>query len=238
MTDLDALYAGGLDLARWGTANTPDQELIYAVGQAIQLKQLNAVATLLPNYSGVVSHPKVVGVHTSKSVSLPVTCFRFCPYNQVLAHVLIRDNFYDIKVVVVSDAPIHIPYSLIYEEWGPERYATEVKRYVDYTEELPPPEGYDEWYARSWSGGTLLRKDGRIYRAGSHQAVYCEGIDDLGLPAETFQPYQDGLQTFVCEVSSYTTTAAILECVIKSLEMERSKRARAQEHATKAKPLV
>jgi len=217
MLHLDAIYASGSDLEAWGNANVPNENLIYRSGVASQLRKIGGVAAILPNYSQDACHPpRVVGQHRSKSVGLPVTCFKFAPYGQVSAYCFIRDNFYNTKVVVVSDSPIHIPYHVMYQEWSPEQYAAEVERYVGYTKNERPAEGSDEWYSKNWSSGTLLRKDGRIYRAGSHQEVYCEGIDDLGLPAGTFKPYEDGMKAFVCEVGSYATVATILEYVIGS----------------------
>lgn len=225
MTDLEAIYTAGEDLGVWDKANTPEEGLIYRDGMSEQIGKMAAVATLLPNYSqDEVCPPKVVGAHLSKSVGLPVACFKFAPYGQVSAYVFVRDNFHDLKVVVVSDSPIFIPYHVMYREWSQEKYDAEVERYVNYKGDERPPEGSDDWYSANWSSGTILRKDGRIYRAGSHQEVYCEGINKLGLPAETFKPYEDGMQSFVCEVGSYATVATILECVVGSLEKERSKR--------------
>ena len=225
MQELNAIYANGINLKTWGNTNAPDEDLIYRSGVENQILKIGGVAAILPNYSqDEVYPPRIVGTQTSKSVGLPVSCFRFTPYNQVSAYCFIRDNFYNIKVVVISDSPIHIPYHVMYSELSPEKYADEVERYVGYTKKERPSDGSDEWYSKNWASGTIIRKDGRIYRAGSHQSVYCEGIDMRGLPEETFKVYEDGMMSFVCEVGSYATVAKILEHVIGSLEVERSKR--------------
>jgi len=226
------VYDNGLDLASWGEANAPDERLIYRNGVDSQLRKIAAVATLLHDFGAYDLPPLVVGSHTSKSVKLPVTCFRFAPYEQVEAYVFVRDNFHNIKAVVVSDSPIHMPYHVVHMEWSPERYEEELKRYSKYHENDTPEEAQkrrvlmatDDWF-KDWSSGVLLRKDGRIYRTGSYQSVYCEGID-TPLMAENavFKPYEDGDKSFVCEVDSYTIVARILEHVIDSLERERYKR--------------
>jgi hypothetical protein len=94
----EELYSGGEDLKTWGNTNAPDENLIYRSGVENQILRIGGVAAVLPNYSQDEAHPpRVVGTHTSKSVVLPVSCFRFTPYNQVSAYCFIRDNFYNIK---------------------------------------------------------------------------------------------------------------------------------------------
>lgn len=227
---LSALYANGVELAEWGKANVPDKNLIYRNGVADQLRKLGGMAVLVCDQDD--PQPRIVGQHYSKSVKLPVTCFKFTPYNQVAAYCFVRDNFHDIKIVVVSDSPIHIPYHVMYQEWSPERYAAEVERYVGYTKNERPPEGSDEWFSKDWSHDTILRKDGRIYRTGAHHRVYCEGIDDLGLPDETFKVYEDGMKAFVIETGSYANVALILGLVLRSLEAERYRRIKERERSS------
>jgi phenylalanine-4-hydroxylase len=214
---LKDLYDNGLDLAHWYKENIPDEQLLYRNGLTQQIHKIAAVGSILPDDV----YARVVGDHTSKSVKLPVSCFRFRPPE---AYAFIRDNFHDIKVVVVSDAPIHMPYHVVHTEWSPERYEEEIKRYGRYHENDTAEEAQqrralmatDDWY-KDWSSGVILRKNGHIYRAGSYQDVYCEGVNKLGLHRDTFKPYEDGDQGFVCEVGSYVTVALILEHVIRSL---------------------
>lgn len=217
-SEINRLYDDGFDLSAWGRTNTPGEDLIWRKGVDQQIQKIEGVAAVLP---GTNDPPRVVGSHTSKSVKLPVTCFRFNLYNQVEAYAFVRDNFHNIKVVVISDSPIHMPYELVHAEWSQERYDEEVKSFREYTG--GEVSDTDDWY-REWSSGSILRKDGRIYRAGSHQKVYCEGIDDLGLPDDVFKPYEEGSQGFVCEIGSYATVAMILEHVVRSLEQERYRR--------------
>jgi len=218
----EALYARGIPLAQWDKHNQPHADLIWRAGMSEQIAKLAAVATILPNYG---EHdwpePRVVGHHLSKSVRLPVTCFKLAPYDQVHAYVFVRDNFYNLKVAVVSDSPITIPYTVVHTEWSRAKYRHEVKRYTDYTGNSFPI-GYN-WY-ESWSSGTLFEHNDRIYRTGEYREVYCEGMDELGLGKETFKPYKDGDMKFVCEVAMYADVATILGHVIGSLERERFKR--------------
>lgn len=240
--DLDEIIGGmyntGLSLKSWSHINVPDEDLIYKGGLSKQCRKADAVAALLyDNQSSglkqfeVIYLPveaRVVGSHTSKSVKLPVTCFKLNYFNQVIAYVFLRDNFHDIKVSVISDSPMTIPYELAHYEYSEERFQKEKERYLSYhpteTGIKLMAEGSDDWFNESWSSDTILRKNGRIYRAGTVASCYCEGIERLGLPPEVFQVYQDDMKMFTCSVSSYAKVAMLLEHVQASLRRERSKR--------------
>ncbi len=233
--NLANLYDNGKDLETWDKENTPDEKLIYSKGMRSQITRISGLANILPNHSDIFNPPKIVGSHSSKSVGLPVSCFKFNPYGQVVAYAFIRDNFYDIKVVVISDSPIHIPYHVMYNEWNQEKYDHEAKRYLGYPgvevigqekqkEKKELLESGDDWYHTNWAGGRILRKNDRIYQTSSCHEVYCEGINELGLHKEVFKTYEEGMYEFVCAIGSYPTAAKILEYVVKSLEKERYKR--------------
>lgn len=246
LSGLNSIYNSGKSLEDWDKASTPDENLIYRDGMSRQIKYINGIANILTNRSdeGGFGPPKIVSSHSSKSVGLPVSCFKFSPYDQVAAYAFIRDNFHDIKVVVVSDSPIYIPYHILYPEWSQEKYNDEKERYRGYPEdeiilEVEGPirgqkrinrrqellaSGTDEWYSEDWSHGSILRKNDRIYRAEGVHEVYCEGIDDLSLPRNAFRIYEDGMKEFGCSVGSYPRVALILEYIMSSLEKERYKR--------------
>jgi len=230
--DLHPLYLEGTELDDWAVNNDPDPALYYKTAMEAQIQKLEAISVILPDFANAGVPPRVVGHHISKSVKLPVTCFMFS-LEGFEAFAFIRDNFHDIKVVVVSDVPVHIPYSVVHIEWTQEHYDSELKSFSEYlSDETLGPEdarkrkdliasGTDDWY-KQWSSGTILRKEGHIYRAGSHQSHYCEGIRELGLEESVFKPYEAGDKAFVCEVYSYSTVATILECIISSLDMAES----------------
>lgn len=225
----ERIYQGGLSTSIWADLHTPKPNLLAKEGQPYQITKILAVAQLL----GMENEPRIVECHHSKSVPLPVTCFKFGPYDQVFTYCFVRDNFHDIKLCVVSDGPVHIPYSLIHEEWSQERYDREKEKYQGYpSDEILEPErvakrkallasGTDEWYSTDWSNGVIIRHNDRIYRAEQPLDVYCEGIDKLELPKEVFRAYERGMKMFGCSLSTYGRLVLVLEYIKGSLEKER-----------------
>jgi hypothetical protein len=225
MDDMEQIFRSGTSPDRWLRLNTPDPDLIYKSRQARQLTQIGSVVTIFhPDHVSM----KVVGQHTSKSVSLPVSCIKFQPYDQVYTYCFIRDNFYDIKLCVVSDGPVKIPFNLIYGEWSEEKLEEERQRYIAYRGHEDESEikfkAYvnDNWYHEDWSGGKIIRKDGRIYVGSKSLACYCEGINRLGLPDEAFEMYDTDKKIFGVSLSDYGQLAHVLEYVDRSLEKYRS----------------
>ena len=225
MPDTEQIFRNGTSPDRWLRLNTPDSDLIYKSGQARQLTRISSIVTLF-NQDHVSLN--VVGQHSSKSVPLPVACIKFHPYNQVNTYCFIRDNFYNIKLCVVSDGPVKIPFHLIYTEWSEDKLEEQRQRYIGYGSEEEKEErkrkAYvnDDWHHTDWSGSKIVRKDGRIYVGSIPRAVYCEGIDDLGLPQEAFELYDTDKSTFGVELYSYGQLAHVLDYVDRSLEKYRS----------------
>ena len=57
---------------------------------------------------------RIIGYHTSKSVRLPVSMLRADVCGQAPVYFVMRDNFHDLKLVVVSSCPINVPYALVH----------------------------------------------------------------------------------------------------------------------------
>jgi hypothetical protein len=82
-------------LEDWLDRNSPRPELYFAVAAATQFEKWFELGQTLE------LTPHVVSTHMSKSCKLPVVAFRMPG-----GWVLLRDNFYDINLLVVWDSPI------------------------------------------------------------------------------------------------------------------------------------
>lgn len=224
----EKIFRCGTSRDTWLRLNTADPDLIYKSGQARQLAKIGAITSLFNQEHLSVA---IVGQHRSKSVPLPVTCIKFHPYDQVHTYCFIRDNFHDIKLCVVSDGPVKIPYHLIYAEWSEERLEEERQSYLGYPSNMTVAEqnekrlkvaANENWYHEDWSGSKIIRKDDRIYTGARPLKVYCQGIDDLGLPEEAFEMYETDKSVFGIELYSYQQLAHVLYYVDRSLEKYRS----------------
>lgn len=217
-------WENGTDAQDWGDATTPDESLLWKEGHPRQVKDLLAMGHLL----GL--PVKVVGTHRSKSVGLPVGLFRAEVGTEETIYMYTRDNFYDLKLVVLATCPIrHLPYEVAHVHWTQERYDDEKKRSFEYQRpkperDFPGSHNFDEtdyesdaWYSK-WSGATLLRADGEIYRCGSTSPVYYEGIDDI-LPQEVFQRYERGRTEFAVEIpGNRLQLMQVMQGVVRSVE--------------------
>lgn len=218
------LWEGGREPAEWGEATTPRESLIWKAGHPRQVKDLYSISHLL----GL--PVKVVGSHRSKSVALPVGLFLADIWTEEQVFFFTRDNFHDLKVVVVATCPIEdAPYDVMHQHWTRERYDDEKRRSFEYCrpkpeKNLPASHNFEEsdyetdaWYQK-WSGGTLLRHDGETYRAGSVSSCYYEGIDDL-LPAGVFVRYEHGLQAFAVEVQgAVLRQMSVMQAIVRSAQ--------------------
>jgi hypothetical protein len=92
-------------LAEWIVANPPREKMIYREAARNQFCFL--ASTLRPllfaSFNPAECNAHVIGMHTSKSIKLPVVEF-WMPGLRIV----VRDNFYDWKVSVQSDKPIEI----------------------------------------------------------------------------------------------------------------------------------
>lgn len=218
------LWRRGQDPQEWAEKSAPEETLVYRRGHPRQIKDLHAIGHVLD------LRVKVAGSHRSKSVDLPVGVFRVEVIGSEEAFMFTRDNFHDLKVVVVSSCPInHLPYEVAHDQWTQEHYQEEKRRAYEYLRPKPErdfPGSHnfdeshyetDEWYSK-WSRGTILRHDGNIYRAGSTFAGYYEGIEDL-LPEEVFVRYEHGRQNFAVEVpGGILRQMEIMQWVVRSVQ--------------------
>lgn len=215
---LNHSYKHGKEITQWAKQHIPlDDRFIY---RNVLLSKTDVIV----NLSKILQYPcRVVTTHTSKSIILPVSCFQIAPF---FAYVFLRDNLYNIKLTVVADFPIYIPYNIVHVEWSEERYKEELKRYSKYNAgKNNITSGSLDWY-KDWAAGSLLRYEGKLYRACSASKCYFEGINRLPLDDETFHIYEHGRKTFVCEVPSYLWAGVIIEYIARSLEKELEKKTR------------
>lgn len=203
--NMETLWKDGKDPQEWGDDTTPKDTLIWKSGHPSQVKDLLAIGHLLDLPA------RVVGSHTSKSVGLPVGMFRADIWAEERVYFLTRNNFHDLKLVVIASCPINIDYGIVHMHMTQEQYAEEKRRCYEYRgpkpeRDLPAHQGFkeedyetDAWYD-DWTSATLLRTEGEIYRCGTTSSVYYEGIGRI-IPAETFQRYEHGRSEFAIEVS-------------------------------------
>lgn len=101
-----------------------------------QVERIKAVE-LLGYPIGMDYKPKIVGYHISKSVKLPVFCLKYGILSDkpgetdVEFYVFIRDNFYDIKMVVVSDYTMDLPYDLVHHRLTEKQYKEEKQNAIN-----------------------------------------------------------------------------------------------------------
>jgi len=203
---MNTLWAEGKDPESWGEHTTPKDTLIYKSGHPSQIKDLCAIGHLLDLPA------RVVGSHSSKSVGLPVGMFHADIWEEETVYFLTRNNFHDLKLVVVSSCPINIDYDIVHTHMTQEQYDETKRSSFEYCrpkpERDPPLPGShdwdeadyetDAWYAK-WGHSTLLRVDGKMYSCGSTFDGYYEGIDRVA-PKEVFQRYEYDRSEFCVEV--------------------------------------
>ncbi len=226
------MWEHGEDVHQWGGANTPSETLLWKNGFPRQLKDMLAIGHLLELPA------LIVGTHTSKSVSLPVTMFRANILGEEVVYFVVRDNFHDLKLVVGSSMPVIMPYSTVHKLLTEEELDAEKKRSYEYckTSRDFDPAKYetDEWF-RSWSSSTLLRHDGKIYRCGTTNSVYYEGMSNAGVPSEAFQRYEDNRPLFAVEVNGgVVELLRVMRSVLDAVQHEVHERRRAAYEAERA----
>jgi hypothetical protein len=210
------VYNGGKSCHDWESKNHPDQDLIYKNGLYSELKQFTAISNIV-NFK--LDEPKIVAKHSSKSVELPVPAYSMDYFSHAKAIVFMRDNFHDIKMSVVSNCNISLPYEEVHSEVSPEQWAEKLARAKNYCGDQYTEEQYasGEWY-KTWCHNTILLRDGVMFKAYGVQKVYCEGINRIGiLPNEVFHVYETNKNMFSVSVGSYAKAALILEHISNSL---------------------
>jgi hypothetical protein len=195
------LWDQGRAPAEWAGNTEPNEKLIWRPGHPHQVNDLFAIGHLLD------LEVRVIGQHWSKSVGLPVGMFRALVWGEETVYFITRDNFHDLKLVVSSSCPIHIPYDVVHRHTTADKLAAEKQRSYDYckTHSDFDPAKYetDAWFD-NWSHDTLLRMGGEIYRCGTTHPVYYEGMDGAGVPRSVFQRYEHGRRDFAVQVYGAT----------------------------------
>jgi hypothetical protein len=156
------------DLQAWFVANKPAENLIYGKGLATQvmfvrdeLQQLVGQDLKFTAFQKMYI-ARVISTHTSKSVKLPVYLLQ---RPDLGLHLILRDNYHDWKLSVISDNPISEDFSGLFHTTPPIE--------PEYTgNELAPcyfdgfPEGttfgyYESGDKRQWSA--MLGSDYAVY---------------------------------------------------------------------------
>lgn len=196
----------------WAAEANPEPNLLWRAGLPRQIKDLLAISHL------VGAPVRVAGHHTSKSVELPIGLFRVDYLGQAF-YVFTRDNFYDVKAVVVASWPVEIDYSLVHTEWTLERLAVERARAYAYQSQHSDFDAAlyetDAWM-EEWSHDSILRADGKIYRCGTAAVCYYEGMKRAGVPDEAFKRYEQGDHAFACRVPAAFGIIRLIENVRES----------------------
>ena len=209
------VYNTGQNSHDWWSENQPDENLIYKNGINFQLSKFSSIVDIV---KFELLAPKICSSHTSKSVKLPVACFNLNYYRLTKAVIFIRDNFHDIKLSVIANCDIKLPYNEVHNEITSEEYEKTKQKSREYRGCSYSEEEYanDSWY-KKYSGNTILRKDNKRYIAYTVSKVYCEGINKLNLPNKVFRPYiTDSCMFSIC-LASYAKLAYILEIISHSL---------------------
>lgn len=224
LTDqMKELWLQGTEVVKWAEFTTPDKDLIWKAGHPAQVKDLMSIGQLL----GLPF--KVVGSHRSKSVELPVGMFEADIWKEEKVYFLTRDNFHDLKLVVVSSCPIHIDYDLVHRPFSRHEHDDEKRRAFDYCQkraldDSQPNDGFDtskfetdEWFD-DWSRGSLLyvKEDEIYYRCGTTHSVYYEGINKV-MPSAAFRRYEHGRDSFAVEIpGSISALMGAIEAITNS----------------------
>jgi hypothetical protein len=183
----------------WGEATRPADSLIYKEGHPGQVRDLEAFAHLLG------MEARVAGSHRSKSVELPVGMFHGIVEGEKVFF-LTRDNFHDLKLVVVSSCPIDLPLKRVHRPITAEALATEKAKAFDYSKGHSNFDASkyetDAWYSE-WCSRSILRDGDAIYICQTTSSCYYEGIARVA-PAGVFTRYERGSQAFAVEVTGST----------------------------------
>ncbi len=216
----------------WAALNPADDSLLWREGLPGQIKDCIAIGHLagLP--------VRVMGWHTSKSVKLPVSVFRAEIAQEETVYFVMRDNFYDLKLAVVSSCPITIPYEVIHHRVSEEWLADEKKRAHDYCSRNASFDASkyetDEW-TESWGSWSVLRDDGEIYICERPSSCYYEGMQHSGVPEAAFQRYERGMSMFATPVHGAWGAMRVMESVVRDARRLVPERRRAKQEAVSEK---
>jgi hypothetical protein len=105
-----------VDLLTWSRVNDPDDNLIYKKGFWDQVMLIRDTINMMLNgsYEEYQANPvMVINTHTSKSVTLPVYFINLKKYG---VKMILRNNFYDWKVSVISDKELSMDFKGVFAE--------------------------------------------------------------------------------------------------------------------------
>jgi hypothetical protein len=199
---------------QWAASNQPSDTLLWKDGLPRQVKDLLAIGHL-------VNVPvRVAGYHTSKSVRLPVGLFRLEVYGEETVYFFTRNNFYNVKAVVISSCPLTVDYGLVHDEMTVEQLAAERQRAYDYQSKNakfdPTPFDTDAWI-EDWCHDSIHRSGGKVYRCGTTTSCYFEGMEEAGVPRAAFKRYEHGRSMLAVEVDGACGLMQLVEAVRESV---------------------
>jgi hypothetical protein len=185
-------YEAAPPLSMWLYANQPKDTMLWRGGFATQ-------AEWMPRMSdyGVHSEPRVVATHRSKSIDLPVPAILLGDPSKDWAVMMLRDNFHDVNVAVVSNVGLTLDLGLVLNEMSRDQYQAAKRRAQAYSgmNKTTAAQWEDGSWYRDWNGGTLIIENGKIWVA---MSVFAEGIQRVpGVDTGHYKPGCKGFATFM-----------------------------------------
>jgi hypothetical protein len=212
--EIAAIWDASPTPEQWAASNQPSDTLLWKDGLPRQVKDMLAIGHL------VSADVRVAGYHTSKSVRLPVGLFKFDVYGEETVYVFTRDNFHDVKAVVISSCPLTIDYGLIYHEVTEDELATvRAKAYAYQSTGRgfdPVPFETDAWMD-GWCSDSILRSGGKVYRCGTTASCYYEGMERSGVPETAFERYEHGGRMLAVGVDGACGLMRLVDAVRESV---------------------
>ena len=182
-------YEAAPPLSLWLAASQPKDEMLWKGGFQAQAEWMPRLAAY-----GAHSEPRVIATHRSKSIDLPVPAILVGNPSSEWAVLMLRDNFYDVNLGVVSSVPLTIPLDLVFSEMSREHYQTQKKRAQDskMMGDITDAQWEDgSWYSQ-WSSGELVIDSGKLWLA---PRAFSEGISRV--PGIEDDRYKQGCTSFV-----------------------------------------
>jgi len=138
-----------------------------------------------------------------------------------------------------------VDYEVLYRRMTPEVLVQERESCREYRKGGkdfdPKPFETDEWFD-SWCHDSLIRTEGRIYRASTTFEGYYEGMKEAGVPEGAFQRYERGRQEFSVEIrGSYVELMVAMQAITgEAIEfvMQRRRQEREKEKAEREQSKV
>lgn len=181
-------YERAPTFSMWLAHTQPKDEMLWKGGFAAQAEWMPRLAVY-----GAHSEPRVIATHRSKSIDLPVPAILIGNPSSEWAIMMVRDNFHDVNLGVVSSVPLTLDLGLVFEEMSREDYQAQKQRAQAYGMPRVTDAQWEDgsWYSE-WSNGELVLDNGKIWRA---PRAFAEGISRVpGL--EFADRYEHGCTSF------------------------------------------